>query len=144
MNPDDFLLARRLGRRLGLEAGVRAATTATDRQAPPGEVHDDRAHGLGCPSHEVHPAFESQVVRLGEPDERFVDERAGIEQRVPASGAQPPAREPAQIGVDRRIQRIGGFAVPILGAMDQLREMERHVRTLLKKTDRTPESGTGS
>jgi hypothetical protein len=49
-----------------------------------------------------------------------MDERAGIEQGVPAARTQSGAGQPAQVGVGRGIERVGSDVITALGAMDQL------------------------
>jgi len=63
------------------------------------------------------------VPAVHEADVRLVDQRARVEQRVAAAGAQTRARQSAKVGICRGVERVGGVAIPALREMDQLREI---------------------
>ena len=55
---------------------------------------------------------------------RLVDERARVEQRTASAGHEPQPCQPAQIGVGRGEQAVGRVGIALLGAMNQIGQVE--------------------
>ena len=113
--------AGRNSRRLAVERDLPRAGAAPSRVSTAGDVDDHRSHHPSGPAHEVHAILEVEIPGAGEPEIRFVDERAGIEKRVAAAGPQARPRQAAQVVIGGGKQRIGRDGIGP-GAVDQFRQ----------------------
>ena len=125
---------------VGTRRGGRRSTSSGTRAALPPRRSAFRRRAISTMTERItRPAQRMKCTRSssvkwprpGESKIRLVHERARIEERVPASSAQPRARETAQIGVGRRKQRVGRFGVAGPRAVDQLRQ-----RDIVSSSDR--------
>ncbi len=105
---------------------VRRASAAPIGGAAARKVDDDRPHHASGPSQEVHSVLEVQGTGRRKAQIRFVHQRTRIEQRVATPG-QPPPCQLAEIGVGRGEQPLSRVGIAILGAVNQIGQVDRIV-----------------
>jgi hypothetical protein len=103
MNAQDVLLGdHRAFEQIGPERDAREVAAMALLAALAQQVDDHRAHDPARVREETRAIGKGDVAALGEPDERFVHQRRGVQHDVATAPAQAGARELAQLGVARR------------------------------------------
>ena len=84
----------------------------------PGLVNQDAPHGLGGGPEEMGTSAPLLLVRTGQAQPGFVDERGGLQGLAGFLLRHPGGGELAQLLINEREQLIGGLGVTLLNAVE--------------------------
>ena len=125
VDTQDFFFATNRALEFVVERHARNVAATSRSDTAPGEVDDHRAHDLRRPAHEMDAILDLEMTALDEAHVRLMNERAGVEQCVAAARTQPRTCQASQVGIGRRIERVGSHPIAVLCPMNQLRQRGR-------------------
>ena len=122
----DRLEHQRNGRIHVVERHARRMAAAFGGMPGPRMFDEDAAHGDGGDAEEVMPALDRRCI-VGQPQERFVDERRRLQRVVAALGPHGRHGEPAQLAIEHVEERCHRVAIAVRGAREQQCDVRRRL-----------------